>query len=262
MPTLFWILLATAGMTLLSLSGMILLWFKFRHVTSTVLILVALSAGAMLGNVGFHLLPEIVETTEHAGLTFFSAMLLMIGAFVLSFLFELIFSATHCHSPSHRGEKQNDDTCRHRIKPFAQLILYSDTIHNFVDGLIIATSFMVSPSLGLTTLLAIALHEVPQELGDFAVLLHGGYTRSRALMLNLLSASTVIVGGVVGYLVTSSVSLAVPVLLPIAAGSFLYIASADLLPELKHEEKVSQTILHASVFFLGLLLMAGTAFLK
>ena len=154
-------------------------------------------------------------------------MLLFVGAFVVSFLFERIFFWHHCHSASHHGHQKPVLHCEKNVKPYAPLILVSDTVHNFIDGLIIAAAFFVSPALGITTMIAIALHEVPQELGDFAVLVHGGYSKHRALWLNLTSASSVIIVGIVGYFFTMSVEYAVPVLLPFAAGGFLYIAASD-----------------------------------
>ncbi len=262
MTTLAFVLLSTFGIAVLSLVGIVFLSVSEHRLAPLVLLLVALSAGAMLGNVVFHLLPETFETVQAGEITLFLAMLLFVGSFVLAFFFELFFSAYHCHNVAHAGEGESVIVCNHRIKPFAQLVLYSDALHNFIDGLIIAASFAVSIPLGLTTTLAVALHEIPQELGDFAVLLHGGYKKKQALLYNFISALTVVVGGVIGYFVTSSVSVAVPVLLPFAAGSFLYIAAADLMPELKHQEKMSETVLHASVFLVGLVLMALTAFLE
>ncbi|MBI4437654.1 ZIP family metal transporter [Candidatus Uhrbacteria bacterium] len=262
MPLLLSILIATGFIALLSVSGAVLLFLKQRHLSPLVLTLVALSAGAMLGNVAFHLLPEVFEAAEAGAVSLFLAMLLFVGSFVLSFFFELFFSAYHCHSTSHAGEEGDVVVCHHRVKPFARLVLYSDAIHNFIDGLLIAAAFAVSLPLGITTALAVALHEIPQELGDFAVLLHGGYKKSRALAYNAASALTVVAGGLVGFFVTASTALAVPVLIPLAAGSFFYIAAADLMPELKHEEKIGQTVLHASVFVLGLAFMALTALLE
>jgi zinc and cadmium transporter len=257
--TLVLIILATIAIASLSPIGILTLFFREKRPGGGLLMLVALSTGAMLGNAIFHLLPEALETGEAAGVSLFQTLLVLTGAFVLSFMFEQLFAWHHCHSAAHHGNEQPTLHCHREIKPFAHLVLWSDVVHNFIDGLIIATAFIVSPALGVTTAIAVALHEVPQELGDFAVLVYSGYAKRRALFLNFLSATTVIAGGVVGYLLSSSVSGSVAFLLPFAAGSFLYVASSDLLPELKHDEKFSDTALHFCIFLFGLLLMIGFA---
>ncbi|MBM5789656.1 ZIP family metal transporter [Candidatus Parcubacteria bacterium] len=262
MTSLLWILLATFAIAALSLTGTLFIFLKGRHLSKFLLTLVALSAGVMLGNVAFHLLPETFELAGEGKIDAFVAMLLFVISFVLSFLFERLFVWHHCHSAAHQGETDPTFHCQTPVKGYAQLVLASDAIHNFIDGLILAAAFTLSPSLGFATTAAIALHEVPQELGDFAVLVHGGYKKLRALVLNFFSASTVILGGLVGFYLTSSADLAVPILIPLAAGSFLYIAASDLLPELKHEENRKQTLLHAAVFLLGIALMAVTGLLE
>lgn len=260
--TLLWIVLATTAIALCSLVGIAFLFFRGKRPGRMVLALVALSTGAMLGNAVFHLLPEAIETGEATGLPLFHTLLILTGAFVLSFLFEQAFSIHHCHSTAHHGSDKAVHHCHSAVKPFAHLVLWSDVVHNFIDGLIIATAFIVSPTLGITTALAVALHEIPQELGDFAVLVFGGYKKHRALWLNFLTATTVVAGGIAGYFLTSTVSNMVPFLLPFAAGSFLYVAASDLLPELKHDEEVGETVLHVAIFILGLGAMIGFAMLE
>lgn len=255
MADLIRVVVATSAIALLSLTGIAFLFLGGRKPGRWLLSLVALSTGAMLGNAVFHLLPESIESGELAGLDLMQTLLVLVGGFVLSFLFEQAFSAHHCHSDAHHGSEVPSHHCHEEIRPFAPLVLWTDALHNFIDGLIIAASFSVSPALGVTTTLAVALHEVPQELGDFAVLVYGGYRRKRALALNFLSASTVVVGGVAGYYLASGVSSAIPILLPFAAGSFLYVAAADLLPELKHDEDARETALHVTIFLLGLAMM-------
>ncbi|NQV90064.1 ZIP family metal transporter [Candidatus Uhrbacteria bacterium] len=248
--TFFLILIATSSIAILSLSGIIGLALMKKHVHASMLGLVALSAGAMLGNAFMHLLPEAIELSENGPISVFTIMLLVVGSFVASFLFEQFFSWHHCH---------DTEKCEKVEKPYAHLVLYSDGIHNFIDGLIIAAAFMVSPSLGISTTLAIALHEIPQELGDYAVLVHGGFSKIRAAVYNGISASTVLLGGIAGYFLSGSVTWAVPVLLPIAAGGFIYIAAADLLPELRHNNSRSNIPLYFLIFLSGLSLMIGTA---
>jgi len=134
------------------------------------------------------------------------------------------------------------------------LNLAADLLHNFIDGLVIAAAFLVSPSLGVSTAMAVALHEIPQELGDFGVLLHAGFSPVKALLLNFLTAWSALVGALVGYFFLSG-SLLNLYLLPLTAGGFLYIAASDLIPDMKHRVKASQTVTLLVVFVLGLGLM-------
>lgn len=255
--TFIYILIATAIIAGLSLTGIIVLTSLKKHVHADMLTLVALSAGAMLGNAFFHLLPEAIELSQEGAIDLFTIMLLIVSSFVASFLFEQFFSWHHCH---------NADHCEPTEKPFAHLVLYSDTIHNFIDGLIIAAAFSVSPSLGVATTAAIAFHEIPQELGDYAVLVHGGFSKIRAAIYNGMAALTVVVGGVVGYFLAGSVEWAVPVLIPIAIGGFIYISAADLLPELRHNAthggSRASIPLHFLIFLTGLAIMIATAMME
>lgn len=255
--SLIYILISTFLIATLSLSGIITLGLLKKHVHTGMLALVALSAGAMLGNALLHLLPEAIELSQEGAIDLLHVMLLVVAAFVASFLFEQFFSWHHCHNATH---------CENVQKPYAHLVLYSDAIHNFIDGLIIAAAFFVSPALGMATAVTIALHEVPQEMGDFGVLLHGGFSKFRAAFWNGMAALTVVLGGVIGYLFIDSVEWAVPVLLPIAAGGFIYIAAADLLPELRHDANHggsrSSIPLHFLVFLTGLMIMIVTALME
>jgi zinc and cadmium transporter len=251
--TFFWILIATILIAMLSLSGIFALVFMKKHIHASMLALVALSAGAMLGNAFFHLLPEAIELSQEGTITLFTVMLLVVGAFVASFLFEQFFSWHHCHDAEH---------CELTEKPYAHLVLYSDAIHNFIDGLIIAAAFVVSAELGIATAAAIALHEVPQELGDYAVLVHGGFSKIRAAIYNSIAALTVVLGGVAGFFFIDSVDWAVSALIPIAAGGFIYIAAADLLPELRHNKSRAGIPLYFLVFLTGLALMIVTAMME
>jgi len=137
----------------------------------------------------------------------------------------------------------------------------SDAVHNFIDGLIIAASFVTSLPLGIATTLAVALHEIPQELGDFAVLVYGGFGRKRALTFNFATAITAILGGVIGYLAASVMQTSIIYLLPFAAGNFIYIAAADLIPEIKHQVSLGRSILHFGVFIIGIAIMLTVKFI-
>ncbi len=133
-------------------------------------------------------------------------------------------------------------------------MLVGDAVHNFLDGLIIAASFILSPATGLASTLAIALHEIPQEIGDFGVLIYGGMKTKKALLLNFLVALTAVFGGLVGFLFSEYAQLS-SFMLPIAAGGFIYIASSDLLPELKKETNLKKSLLDFLIFLMGIALM-------
>jgi zinc and cadmium transporter len=145
--------------------------------------------------------------------------------------------------------------------PFSYLTLISDGIHNFIDGLVIAASFMVDFHIGITTTLAIALHEIPQEIGDFGVLLYGGFDRCKALILNYVSATTVVIGGLAGFLLYGWIGGSMTFLLPFAAGNFIYIASTDLIPEIRFKRSVIQSFVRFIVFLAGIGLMILIRFL-
>ncbi len=249
--TLLYISIATIAIATLSLIGIAIFYKAEKTTNKLMLSLVALSAGAMLGNSIFHLLPESFEHAEEHGGDIMHMLMIFAGGFVISFLFEQFFNWHHCHS--------NEHSEKHQHKSYSHLVLYTDAVHNFIDGLIIAGAFIANPALGISTALAIALHEVPQELGDYAVLVHGGWDRKKALLVNYLVAMTVFAGGVAGFYLANQVEGAVSMLLPFAAGSFIYIAAADLLPELKHEESRKKAIIHFIAFVIGIAIMAVTA---
>jgi zinc and cadmium transporter len=133
--------------------------------------------------------------------------------------------------------------------------LVGDSLHNFIDGLVIAGAFLVDIKLGIATTIAIAIHEIPQEIGDFGVLIHAGFNKKRALVVNYLVALTVVLGGVVGYFLSFSLNSIIPYLLPFAAGGFIYIAASDLMPELRKETNLKRSISSFAVFILGIALM-------
>ncbi len=199
--------------------------------------LVALSAGALIGGAFLHLIPEAIEEFGEGILIY-----VLIG-FTVFFLIEKILHWRHCHEVD----------CK--IHSFAYMSLIGDAAHNLIDGLIIGVSFTVNVSLGVASTIAIALHEIPQELGDFAVLIHGGFSKRKALLANFLTALTAVLGGIIGYYLVSFVENAMMYLLPFAAGGFIYISASDLLPELRKEVNVKKAIINFLIFLLGIGLM-------
>ena len=238
MLTLIYIIVATLVISLSSLMGVITLSFKPVFLQRILLLLVSLSAGTMLGGAFIHLLPEAAEMLEIN-----QTLTITLLSFCFFFLVEKTLHWRHCH-------KQN---CH--IHEFGYLNLIGDSIHNFIDGLIIAGSFIVSIPLGLTTTLVIIFHEIPQEIGDFGVLIYSGFKKSKALFLNFLSALCAILGGIIGFLLFEKIENFFIFLLPFAAGGFIYIATSDLIPEIKTENKINKKIIHFLIFISGILLM-------
>lgn len=237
-----WILLTTFGISLLAWIGVLTLFLREALLDRILLVLVALAAGALIGGAFLHLIPR---TMAAAGDDVLTPFLYVIAGFCLFFVLESFISWHHHHSTSHEHE------------PVTYLVLISDTVHNFIDGLVIAGSFLAGVPVGLVTATAIALHEIPQEIGDYGVLVYGGFDRRRALVLNYLTQATVIVGGVVGFYLTDVIRSVPSVILPFAAGSFIYIASSDLIPEIKQTDDLHRSLLYFVVFTVGIGLMLG-----
>ena len=238
---LAYIIAATLLDSLLGLVGIFSLYMSEKELQSITFSLVSFAAGAMLAGALIHMFPEALEKLS------FSPELFIAG-FILFFLLERFLSWHHCHKTA----------CE--VHPVSYLTVVGDGIHNFVDGVVIAAAFLASRSLGIITTLLIIAHELPQELGNFAVLLHSGMSRERAIIWTFLSQATCVLGGIAGWLLISS-SL-VPFLLALAGGGFLYIAASDLVPEM-HEEKEKGKVVRSFLFFLlGVIFIEGVKLIK
>jgi len=244
MNVLVWILASTFVVSLISFIGVLTLVLKEKLLDKILLVLVALSAGALMGGAFLHLIPEAVEEFGDG-----SIFIYVLVGFVLFFLVEKVLHWRHCH----KGKCD--------IHTFAYMNLIGDGVHNFIDGLIIAASFVVDIGLGIVTTIAVALHEIPQEIGDFGVLVYGGIKKVKALFLNFITALTAIIGGIVGYFLSGNVEGSIVFLLPFAAGGFIYIAASDLIPEIRKEVSLKKSLLYLGIFILGILLMYGVKFL-
>jgi zinc and cadmium transporter len=236
----------------ISLIGIVTLSLSRSILNKCVSFLVALAIGALLGDALIHLIPEALEEAENPNII----PLLVIGGFLLFFLLERYF---HWHHGTHGVDEHskecdiNDPNC-HPVKVgiLGKLILVSDAAHNLIDGMVIAASYFISIEVGIATTTAIILHEIPQEIADFGVLIHAGYTRSRALFLNFISALFAVLGAVITILLGGIVEQIIVWLLPIAAGAFIYIASSDLTPELhKQDLKSKNTLLQLVSIIVG-----------
>jgi zinc and cadmium transporter len=238
MIALGYIILSTFVIALIAFVGIFTLALKEKLFNKILLILVSLSAGALMGGAFLHLMPEAVEGSEGTDIFLF----ILVG-FILFFIMEKVLHWRHCH----KGKCE--------VHTFHYMNLIGDSIHNFIDGLIIAASYIVSIPLGFTTTIAIAAHEIPQEIGDFGVLIYGGFEKKKAIALNFIVALFIVFGGIVGYFVSKSIEQAVTFLLPFAAGGFIYIAATDLVPEIKKEIDIKKSMATLLVFICGILIM-------
>ncbi len=223
--------------SLIAFIGIASLAFKDKLLDKILLCLVGFAGGALIGGAFLHLLPETVQKSTNM-----DVFLALSFGFFLFFLLEKLLWR-HCH----KGKCE--------IHPFAYINLVGDGVHNFIDGLVIAASFLSSVELGIVTSLAVAFHEIPQEIGDFGVLVYAGMQKSRALILNFITALSVIVGGVAGYYMSSLVGESIIYLLPFTAGGFIYIAASDLIPELHKEVDSRRSWASFAVFIAGFALM-------
>lgn len=241
-------LLSVVGISLISLLGVFTLALKDKLLQKILLYLVAFSSGALLGDTFIHLLPE---ATTGEGFTSKVAFPLF-GGILFFFVMEKILRWRHCHEVG----------CEDHPKHLGIMNLIGDAIHNFIDGVLIAASFLVSIPIGIATALAIIFHEIPQELGDFGVLLHSGFTKKKAIAFNFLSASFAILGSVLTLLIGNKVANFSDAMIPFAAGGFLYIALSDLIPELHKEEKIYKSATQFLFIILGIMLMYLLIFLE
>jgi zinc and cadmium transporter len=242
MSTLIWILGSGILMSAIALIGSVTLFIREATLKKLLLPLVALAAGTLLGGALFHMIPASVDKLGNR----LSIYVWILLGFAIFLGLEQFLHWHHCHrAPS-----------EHR--PLTYLILIADGVHNFIGGLAVAGAFLIDVRVGISTWLAAAAHEVPQELGDFGILIHGGWRKGKALLYNFLSALTFLVGGIVAY--GASFNFDVTFLLPFAAGNFIYIAAADLIPEIKHEENARLNVVHFLSFLFGLALLLMVRF--
>lgn len=240
MSTLALILIFGAGMSVIALVGSVTLILPERRFRQVVLPLVALAAGSLLGGTFFHLLPEAVSELGNE----LGVYVALTAGFVAFFVLEQFLHWQHSHQPVADRE------------PLGYLVLVADALHNLIGGIAVGGAFVIDTKLGIVTWLAAAAHEVPQELGDFGILVHSGWSRRAALAWNVLSALTFPLGGVLAFFASERIDIAV--FLPFAAGNFLYIAAADLMPQLRSRTLRGQLVQFA-MFLVGLLALLAVA---
>jgi zinc and cadmium transporter len=208
--------------------------------------MVSFAIGALLGAAFLAILPHAFEVP---GVDAHSVTLTVLCGILVFFLLEKMVIWRHCHNDDCEAHVPDMDKVRNAAT--GNLILIGDGIHNMVDGVLIAAAFLTDVHLGVVTSIAVIAHEIPQELGDFAILLHSGFSRGKALVYNMLASLTTVIGGVVAYFSLSLANAAVPYVLAIAASSFIYIAVADLIPGLHKRPEFSATVQQIVLIALG-----------
>ena len=234
------------GVSLLSLAGILTLALSERRQQQFIFLMVSLAVGAMFGDTFLHLLPEAFQAPDAIP----GVPLTVLAGLLAFFLLEKFLLWRHEHVP-HYGD------C---IRPIGYVNVVAEGLHNFIDGLLIGASYLVSIPVGVATSLAILLHEIPQEMGNFGVLRHAGFSKSAALSTNFLSASLAIVGAVVALLAGEHMAAFPKALLPFTAGGFIYIAGSDLVPELHKEREPIKSLFQLLAIGVGvgaMLLLTG-----
>ncbi len=244
--TLVWILAATVAGGVLSVVAAAAVAFNAR--ASWVPILISYAVGALLGAVFLEILPHafgMADSLENLAATILAGILLF-------FVLEKLVLWRHCHVE--QCEAHDPPTAQHHDHGRSgMMIMIGDTFHNFVDGVLIAAAFLANHELGVVTAIAIIAHEVPQEVGDFLILLHSGYSKSRALVFNLLSSAAMVAGGVLAYFALQTLQQWIPTLLGLAAASMLYVSVADLIPGLHRRPELQATLQQVVLIGLGVL---------
>lgn len=272
MEVFLYILISTFLISLIAFIGAVILFLKEEFLDKILLILVSFAAGALIGSAFLHLIPEAIEKAGVGEPAILKIFLFLLFGFCSFFTLENSIKWHHHHAkkhpeiypdkndaarftPSQQPGRRVEGEINNETAHFPYLILISDGIHNFIDGLIIAGSFIVSVPLGFVTVLAVAFHEIPQEIGDFGILIYSGFKKTKALFLNFLSAATIIIGGIFGFFLSGIIGNSMIFLLPFAAGSFIYIACSDLIPEIKHKDNPRKSLIHFFIFLSGIAVM-------
>ncbi|HEY8119202.1 MAG TPA: ZIP family metal transporter [Methylophilaceae bacterium] len=246
MSTLEWIISASLLGGTLSVLGAGFVAFKAR--SAWVPMLISYAIGALLGAVFLEILPHAF----HSASSVESMAITILFGILLFFILEKLVLWRHCHGDECEVHVSHDHDHGHDHGRSGMMIMVGDTFHNFVDGILIAAAFMLDIKLGAVTALAIIAHEIPQEVGDFLILLHSGYTKKQALLFNLLSSLATVVGGMLAYFSLQAVQSWIPTILGLAAASMIYVSVADLIPGLHKRTELKATIQQVILIGLGI----------
>jgi len=246
MSPLIYSILASLVVSLISLIGLSLVFIKTKNLSKITLILVSFAIGSLLGDAFIHLIPESFEFFPSQST---SSLMILLGILIF-FILEKILRWHHCHEVN----------CHQEEKHVITLNLVGDSVHNFIDGALIAASFQISTFVGLTTTLAVILHEIPQEIGDFGIMIHHGVSVKKTVFYNFITSLTSLLGVLLISILNYDFSF---YLIPVTAGGFIYLAATDLIPELhRHDAKIGQSIVQLIFIILGIALMSLLLFLE
>ena len=245
---LIYSLISVSFVSLISLIGIFSITVNERKLKDILIFFVSFSAGAIFGDVFIHLIPEI---TAKGQFNIISSLSILSGI-VISFIVEKIIYWRHCHLP----------ITKNHVHRFAYMNLYGDSIHNLIDGLIIGASYLASVPIGLASTIAVVLHEIPQEIGDFAFLIHGGFSKKKALFYNFITALNAAIGTIAIFFLADNINNINSFLIPFAAGSFIYIAGSDLIPELHKEAVLKKNLIQILSFVTGIMIMLFPLFFE
>ena len=236
-------LLSVLAVSLLSLIGVFTLTISKDRLDQIMHLLVSFAVGSLFGGAFIHLLPESYTNGDS---NYMVTSLLILCGILLFFILEKFVRWRHCH----------DTDCEEHSQHLVPMNLVGDSLHNFIDGVLIAVAFQVDIQVGIATTIAVAMHEIPQEIGDFGVLVHGGLTVRRALVYNMLTGLTAVFGAILALLLGTIATGFVHALVPITAGGFIYIAGSDLIPELHHHDDPLKSAAQLFFIILGIGIMA------
>ena len=253
--TTLYTIISVIVVSLVSFVGIITLFFRKKKIDRLLLILVSISAGTLFGGAFFHLIPEAVE---ESGSFSVSISFLILAGITIFFLLDKLIHWRHSHT-----ESSLIHTTKENKPSVAYLNLLGDGFHNFLDGLIIAGSYLVSIPTGIATTIAVVIHETPQEIADFGVLMYSGLSKWKALLFNFFSATLAIVGAIVGLILGTQSEIFIAAIVPFAGGAFVYIAGSNLIPELLRKNHGLKILLQQFLaFIVGIIIMYGLLFLE
>jgi len=251
METLAYSLIATFIVSLISFVGILLFFRKVSEKSNFITSLIAFAAGALLGDAFLHLIGESIKDNGYS----VEIMIFVFAGILLMLVIEAYFHCSHDSEDEYKHEHVKKSV-------LANLNTFGDGIHNFLDGIAIAASFLVSPVAGVASTIAIIMHEIPQEFADVGILLYSGWSKKKVLIVNFLTALTAVAGAIFALILSNYVEGAQKFLIPLAAGQFIYIALADLLPEIHEKSGVKKYIIEIGMFCIGFIMMYALLFLE
>ncbi len=246
-----YIFVSVGIVSLTSLVGVITLSLKESLLQKSVSLFIGLAVGALLGGAILHLIPESFKEVNNAKLV----SIFVLAGFLSFFVLEKFLRWQHHSDDSKAHYAHSEEKARQNIKPLGILILVSDGIHNLIDGVVVSASYFVSIEIGIATTIAVILHEIPQEISDFGILIHAGFSKAKALLVNFGSALMAFVGALIPIILYNLHEFFIPLAAAFAAGNFIYIAGSDLVPELHKKPSAKNSVLQFIMILIGIGIM-------